>query len=79
MPEQTLPPLPDAKEISNILPEGMGLDILRQSKIVPLRIEDGVLIMGAVSLDSLQKAQMLGAAKFETKKKSGIYYIHFTI
>ena len=45
MPED-LKPLPDAKEISSLLPDGMGLDILRQSGIVPLRIENGVLIIG---------------------------------
>ena len=59
---QTLPPLPEAKEISSLLPDGMGLDILRQARIVPLRIEDGVLIIGAVNFDSWEKAQMLGTA-----------------
>ena len=44
-----LPPLPEAKEVSALLPEGMGLDILRQAGIVPLRVEDGVLIVGASS------------------------------
>ncbi|MBQ7732629.1 MAG: Flp pilus assembly complex ATPase component TadA, partial [Synergistaceae bacterium] len=60
--EQTLKPLPEAKEISELLPEGMGLDILRQARIVPLRIEDGVLIVGAASFDCWPKAQMLGTA-----------------
>ncbi len=32
-----LPPLPEAKEVSSLLPDGMGLDVLRQAKIVPLR------------------------------------------
>ena len=58
----TLPPLPEAKEVSTLLPEGMGLDILRQARIVPLRIEDGVLIVGAVNFDAWPKAQMLGVA-----------------
>ncbi|MBQ6112140.1 MAG: Flp pilus assembly complex ATPase component TadA, partial [Synergistaceae bacterium] len=61
-PVSELPPLPEAKEVSNLLPEGMSLDILRQAKIVPLRIEDGVLIVGAVNYDSWPKAQMLGVA-----------------
>ncbi|MBR1438271.1 MAG: Flp pilus assembly complex ATPase component TadA, partial [Synergistaceae bacterium] len=60
--KQVLPPLPEAKEISNLLPEGMGLDILRQARIVPLRIEDGVLIVGAVNYDAWPKAQMLGVS-----------------
>ena len=60
--QQTLPPLPEAKEVSNLLPEGMGLDILRQAKIVPLRIENGVLIVGAVNFDAWSKAQILGTA-----------------
>ncbi|MBR4196451.1 MAG: type II/IV secretion system protein [Synergistaceae bacterium] len=59
---ETLPPLPEAKEVSSLLPEGMGLDILRQAKIVPLRIEDGVMIIGAVNFDAYPKAQMLGVA-----------------
>ncbi len=57
-----LPPLPDAKEVSSLLPDGMGLDVLRQAKIVPLRIQDGVLIVGAVGLDAWPKAQILGTA-----------------
>ncbi|MBQ3645273.1 MAG: type II secretion system protein GspE, partial [Synergistaceae bacterium] len=61
MPED-LKPLPDAKEISSLLPDGMGLDILRQSGIVPLRIENGVLIIGASDFNSWSKAQMLGTA-----------------
>ena len=61
-PEKTLPPLPEAKEVSSLLPDGMGLDILRQARIVPLRIEDGVLIVGAVNFDAWPKAQMLGVA-----------------
>ncbi len=59
---KTLPPLPEAKEVSSLLPDGMGLDILRQARIVPLRIEDGVLIVGAVDYSSWSKAQMLGTA-----------------
>lgn len=62
MEERKLPPLPEAKEVSSLLPDGMGLDILRQARIVPLRIEDGVLIVGAVNFDSWPKAQMLGVA-----------------
>lgn len=58
----SLPPLPEAKEVSTLLPDGMGLDVLRNSRIVPLRIQDGVLIVGAVNFDSLSKAQMLGTA-----------------
>ena len=61
-PQQKLPPLPEAKEVSSLLPDGMGLDILRQARIVPLRIEDGVLIVGAVDFDAWPKAQMLGVA-----------------
>ncbi len=61
-PEKTLPPLPEAKEVSSLLPDGMGLDILRQARIVPLRVEDGVLIIGAVNYDAWPKAQMLGVA-----------------
>ncbi|MBQ4469408.1 MAG: Flp pilus assembly complex ATPase component TadA [Synergistaceae bacterium] len=60
--QTTLKPLPEAKEISELLPEGMGLDILRQARIVPLRLEDGVLIVGAASFDCWPKAQMLGTA-----------------
>ena len=61
MPEAVeLPALPDAKEVSSLLPEGISLDVLRQSKIVPLRVENGVMIIGAVDLGSWQKAQMLG-------------------
>ena len=59
---KTLPPLPEAKEVSSLLPDGMGLDILRNAKIVPIRIEDGVLIVGAVDYSSWSKAQMLGTA-----------------
>lgn len=54
--------LPDAKTVSELLPAGMGLDVMRAGKIVPLRVEDGILIIGAVSLDSWSKAQMLGVA-----------------
>ena len=36
--ENKLPPLPEAKEVSSLLPDGMGLDVLRQARIVPLRI-----------------------------------------
>ncbi|MBQ3625762.1 MAG: type II/IV secretion system protein [Synergistaceae bacterium] len=54
--------MPEAKDVSELLPEGMGLDILRQNKIAPLRIEDGILIVGAVDFNSWSKAQMLGAA-----------------
>ncbi|MDR2137485.1 MAG: Flp pilus assembly complex ATPase component TadA [Synergistaceae bacterium] len=54
--------LPEAKAVVELLPESMGLDILRSAKIVPLRVEDGVLIVGAVSLDAYTKAQMLGVA-----------------
>lgn len=61
-PEAGLPPLPDAKEVSALLPEGMGLDVLRQGRVVPLRVEDGVLIVGAPSLEAWPKAQMLGVA-----------------
>ena len=56
------PVLPDAKTIAELLPESMGLDVLRSAKIVPLRIEDGVLIVGAASMDVYAKAQMLGVA-----------------
>nr|MBQ6740432.1 Flp pilus assembly complex ATPase component TadA [Synergistaceae bacterium] len=59
---EDLPPMPEAKDVSELLPEGMGLDILRQNKIAPLRIEDGILIVGAVDFNSWSKAQMLGAA-----------------
>ncbi|MBQ9418842.1 MAG: type II/IV secretion system protein [Synergistaceae bacterium] len=62
MAENILPPLPEAKEVSSLLPDGMGLDVLRQARIVPLRIDDGVLIVGAVNFDSWGKAQMLGTA-----------------
>ena len=62
MAENNLPPLPEAKEVSNLLPDGFGLDVLRQARIVPLRIDDGVLIIGAVNFDSWGKAQMLGTA-----------------
>ena len=62
MTKQDLPPLPEAKEVSSLLPDGMGLDILRNARIVPLRIEDGVLIIGAVNYESWNKAQMLGTA-----------------
>ena len=58
----SLPPLPEAKEVSTLLPDGMGLDVLRNARIVPLRIQDGELIVGAVNFDSLSKAQMLGTA-----------------
>ena len=61
-PAETLPPLPDAKEVSSLLPDGMSLDILRQAGIVPLRVDDGVLVVGASNFDSLPKAQMLGVA-----------------
>ena len=61
-PAKTLPPLPEAKEVSSLLPDGFGLDILRNSKIVPLRVEDGVLIVGAVDFEAWNKAQMLGTA-----------------
>ena len=57
-----LPPLPDAKEVSELLPEGMGLDVLRQGGVVPLRIDGGVLIVGASSLDAWPRAQVLGTA-----------------
>ena len=60
--KKILPPLPEAKEVSNLLPDGMGLDVLRQSRIVPLRIEDGVLIIGAVNFEAWPKAQILGTA-----------------
>ncbi|MBR1604236.1 MAG: type II secretion system protein GspE, partial [Synergistaceae bacterium] len=43
---QDLPPMPEAKDVSALLPDSMGLDILRQNKIVPLRIEDDILIVG---------------------------------
>ena len=59
---EDLPPMPEAKDVSELLPEGMGLDILRQNKIAPLRIENGILIVGAVDFNSWSKAQMLGAA-----------------
>ncbi|GHV39737.1 type II secretion system protein E [Synergistales bacterium] len=58
----SLSSLPEAKAISSLLPESMGLDILRSSKILPLRIENGVLIVGAVSFDAWPKAQMLGVS-----------------
>ncbi|MDR1875475.1 MAG: GspE/PulE family protein [Synergistaceae bacterium] len=54
--------LPEAREVSALLPESMGLDVLRNAKIVPLRVEDGVLIVGATSFDAFPKAQMLGVA-----------------
>ena len=54
--------LPEAKEVSALLPEGMSLDVLRQSKILPLRIEDGVMIVGAVDFEAFPKAQMLGVS-----------------
>jgi type II secretory ATPase GspE/PulE/Tfp pilus assembly ATPase PilB-like protein len=56
------PALPEAKEIAELLPESMGLDVLRSAKIVPLRVEDGVLIVGATSVEAFSKAQMLGTA-----------------
>ena len=59
---QTLPALPEAKEVSALLPEGFGLDVLRQARIVPLRVDDGVLIVGAVDYGAWPKAQMLGVA-----------------
>jgi type II secretory ATPase GspE/PulE/Tfp pilus assembly ATPase PilB-like protein len=55
-------PLPEAKEISELLPEAMGLDVLRLSKMLPLRIEDGVLVIGSPSVEAYPRAQMLGAA-----------------
>jgi type II secretory ATPase GspE/PulE/Tfp pilus assembly ATPase PilB-like protein len=58
----TAPALPEAKDVVELIPESMGLDILRSAKVVPLRIEDGVLIVGAVSFDAYTKAQMLGVA-----------------
>ena len=54
--------LPDAKAVAELLPESMSLDILRSAKIVPLRVEDETLIVGAVSFDAYVKAQMLGVA-----------------
>ena len=56
------PPLPDAKDVSALLPEGMGLDVLRQGKVVPLRLEEGILIVGATSVEAWPRAQMLGVA-----------------
>lgn len=58
----TLPPLPEASAVSELLPEGMGLDVLRSGRIVPLRVEDGVLIVGASELAAWPRAQMLGVA-----------------
>ena len=58
----TLPPLPEASAVSELLPEGMGLDVLRSGRIVPLRVEDGVLIVGASELSAWPRAQMLGVA-----------------
>lgn len=57
-----LPPLPDAKDVSELLPKGMGLDALRQGRVVPLRVEDGALVVGATSLEAWGRAQMLGVA-----------------
>ncbi|MDR2174721.1 MAG: Flp pilus assembly complex ATPase component TadA [Synergistaceae bacterium] len=54
--------LPEARTIAGLIPESMGLDVLRSSKILPLRIEDGVLIVGAASFSAYPKAQMLGVA-----------------
>jgi type II secretory ATPase GspE/PulE/Tfp pilus assembly ATPase PilB-like protein len=54
--------LPEAKVVAELIPESMGLDVLRSAKILPLRIEDGVLIVGAVSFSAYPKAQMLGVA-----------------
>ena len=60
--DETLPPLPEASAVSELLPEGMGLDVLRSGRIVPLRVEDGVLIVGASELAAWPRAQMLGVA-----------------
>ena len=60
--EETSAALPEAKTVAELLPESMGLDILRASKIVPLRVDNGVLIVGASSFDSYVNAQMLGVA-----------------
>ena len=54
--------LPEAKAVAELLPESMGLDVLRSSKIVPLRVENGMLIVGAASFDAYVNAQMLGVA-----------------
>jgi type II secretory ATPase GspE/PulE/Tfp pilus assembly ATPase PilB-like protein len=54
--------LPEAKAVAELIPESMGLDVLRSSKIVPLRVEGGVLVVGASSFDAYTKAQMLGVA-----------------
>ena len=60
--EETSAALPEAKAVAELLPESMGLDILRSSKIVPLRVDNGVLIVGTSSFDSYVNAQMLGVA-----------------
>ena len=52
--------LPEAKDVSELLPEGMRLDVLNQGRVVPLRMEDGVLIVGASSMEAWPRAQMLG-------------------
>jgi type II secretory ATPase GspE/PulE/Tfp pilus assembly ATPase PilB-like protein len=54
--------LPNAKAVAALIPESMGLDILRASKVLPLRVENGVLVVGAPSFDAYPKAQMLGVA-----------------
>lgn len=50
------------KDISEMLPEAMSLDVLRASKIIPVGIEDGIMTVAAASLDAYSKAQLFGAA-----------------
>jgi type II secretory ATPase GspE/PulE/Tfp pilus assembly ATPase PilB-like protein len=54
--------LPEAKAVAELIPASMGLDVLRSAKMVPLRVEDGTLIVGAASFEPYARAQMLGAA-----------------
>ncbi|MBL3592884.1 MAG: Flp pilus assembly complex ATPase component TadA [Synergistaceae bacterium] len=54
--------LPEPSQVLSFLPEALSLDALRQQGIVPLRREEGLLIVGASSLEAFPQAQILGAS-----------------
>ena len=56
-------PFPAPERVLPLIPPQVSLDVLRELLLVPLRQEEGVLVVAAPSLDRLAQAQLLGAAQ----------------
>jgi len=54
--------LPRPEDIRDLLPGEVSLDTLRATNLLPLRREEGVLVVGAPSLEAWPSAQLLAAS-----------------